>query len=191
MKQKREGAMKKSLSLLVCVFVFALSACAGPEVKKEIKAGAAEEKKPAKVEAVEDVKTGVIKPEKVEAARVLEAAPAKPTALGDIEDVFFDYNRSAVRDDFRSILEKNASILKANKAVSVVIEGHCDERGTSEYNIGLGESRASAVKNYLVNSGIDAGRISIVSYGEEKPFCAERNEDCWQKNRRAHFVVKK
>ena len=133
------------------------------------------------------------KPEtpRLEAARAAEIPPTSPTALGEIEDVFFDYNKSAVRDDFRTILEKNASILKANKAVSVVIEGHCDERGTSEYNIGLGESRASAVKNYLVNSGIDAGRISIVSYGEEKPFCAERNEDCWQKNRRAHFVVKR
>lgn len=196
--QTREGVMKNGLTLLVFACVFALSACAGPEVKKEIKAGAVEEKEPVKVEAAEEVATGVITPEKVEvetppveAARVLEAAPAPPPALGEIEDVFFDYNKSAVRDDLRSILEKNASILKANKSVKVVIEGHCDERGTSEYNIGLGESRAQAVKNYLVNLGVEAGRISIVSYGEEKPFCTERNEDCWQKNRRAHFVVKR
>ncbi|MFZ3073401.1 MAG: peptidoglycan-associated lipoprotein Pal [Thermodesulfobacteriota bacterium] len=188
--------MKKSLMLLTIACIFALSACAGPEVKKEIASGAAEEKKPAKVEAVEEVKTGVIKPEKVktmpvEVTRVGEAAPAKPVSLGEIGDVFFDYNKFAVRDDFRGILENNAAILKANKAVTAVIEGHCDDRGTNEYNIGLGESRASAVKNYLVNLGVEAGRISIVSYGEEKPFCKERNEDCRQKNRRAHFVVKK
>lgn len=186
--------MKNGLTLLVFACVFALFACAGPEVKKEIKAGAAGEEEPVKVESVEEVTTGVITTEEVgtapvSAARTAEAA--KAGVRGDIEDVFFDYNKSAVRDDLRAILAKNASILKSDKSTTVVIEGHADERGTSEYNIGLGESRAQAVRNYLVNLGIDAGRISVVSYGEEKPFCGERNEDCWQQNRRAHFVVKR
>lgn len=186
--------MKNGLTLLVFACVFALFACAGPEVKKEIKAGAAGEEEAVKGESEEEVATGVITSEEVgtapvSAARTTEAA--KAGVSGGIEDVFFDYNKSAVRDDFRSILEKNASILKSDKSIKVVIEGHCDERGTNEYNIGLGEKRAQAVKSYLVNLGVDAGRISVVSYGEEKPFCGERNEDCWQQNRRAHFVVKR
>lgn len=186
--------MKNSLTLLVFACVFALFACAGPKVKKEIKAGATGKEEPVKVESAEEVTTGVITTEEVGTAPVEAARPAevaKAGVRGEIEDVFFDYNKSAVRDDFRAILAKNASILKVDKSAKVVIEGHCDERGTNEYNIGLGESRAQAVKNYLVNLGVEAGRISVVSYGEEKPFCEERNEDCWQKNRRAHFVVKR
>src|SRR3989337_744623 len=87
-------------------------------------------------------------------------------------------------------LEANASYLKANKNGRILIEGHCDERGTSEYNIALGERRAQAAQKYLVALGVDQSRISTISYGKEKPFCEEHNEQCWQENRRAHFVEK-
>ncbi len=107
-----------------------------------------------------------------------------------IRDVFFDYDRSAIRSDARRTLEANAEILKANKDMRILIEGHCDERGTVQYNMALGERRAEAAKKYLVNLGVSAARIDVTSYGKEKPFCREHNERCWQRNRRAHFVVK-
>ncbi len=117
-----------------------------------------------------------------------EGAEATEAAV-EIEDIFFDFDRYNIRPDARAVLEKNAKILLRDKSAKVLIEGHCDERGTNEYNIALGERRARAAKRYLVNLGVDPDRISIVSYGEERPFCTEHNEQCWQKNRRAHFVI--
>jgi peptidoglycan-associated lipoprotein len=117
-------------------------------------------------------------------------AAVKEVAAIAIGDIFFDYDRFSIRDDAKPILEDNARYLKANKNLKVVIEGHCDERGAAEYNIALGERRASAAQKYLTDLGIDQSRISIVSYGKEKPFCADHNEQCWQENRRAHFVTK-
>ena len=84
----------------------------------------------------------------------------------------------------------NADTLKQNPRWVVTIEGHCDERGTAEYNLALGERRAKATRDYLVSVGIDAGRITVISYGEERPICADKNEACWVKHRRAHFLVK-
>ncbi len=90
----------------------------------------------------------------------------------------------------RRILDANAAWLKQNTNQLVLIEGHCDERGTNEYNLGLGERRARATMNYLVAQGIQASRITVVSYGEERPVCTEKNESCWAKNRRAAFLAK-
>ncbi len=110
----------------------------------------------------------------------------------DIQDVFFDYDKSEVREDGRATLQRNADALKSilNDFPSAVIslEGHCDERGSAEYNIGLGDRRAAGVKEFLTQMGVPADRLKTVSYGKEKPFCTDSNEDCWQKNRRAHFV---
>ena len=80
--------------------------------------------------------------------------------------------------------------MKANKDSKILIQGHCDERGTLEYNIALGERRAQSAKKYLIDLGIDPSRISTISYGKEKPFCTDHNEECWQENRRAHFAIK-
>jgi peptidoglycan-associated lipoprotein len=88
------------------------------------------------------------------------------------------------------VLDANAQWLKSNAAYLVLIEGHADERGTDSYNVALGERRAKATMNYLLAQGIQAGRINIVSYGEERPSCRERTEGCWARNRRAHFLVK-
>ncbi|MBF8300064.1 MAG: Minor outer rane protein Omp16 [Acidobacteria bacterium] len=103
-------------------------------------------------------------------------------------DVFFDYDMSTVRDDARPILQKNADYLRRWMSTRVSIEGHADSRGTSEYNLALGERRSSSVRDYLVSLGIAADRLLSVSRGEESPVCTEETEACWQRNRRGHFV---
>lgn len=106
----------------------------------------------------------------------------------EVLDAYFDYNKADIRPDARIALSKTADFLKNYPQIKVTVEGHCDERGSTEYNLALGDRRANAVKQYLVSLGIAADRISSVSYGKEKPFCTESNETCWQQNRRGHFV---
>ena len=107
----------------------------------------------------------------------------------EFRDVYFDLDNSAIKDDGRAALTANANYMKRRTSVRVTIEGHCDERGTAEYNLGLGDRRANAVKAYLVELGVPASSITVVSKGKEAPFCSESNEACWQQNRRGHFVV--
>jgi peptidoglycan-associated lipoprotein len=106
----------------------------------------------------------------------------------EVKDAYFDYDKSDLRADARTALNQTADFLRNYPQVKVTVEGHCDERGSTEYNLGLGDRRANAVKQYLVSLGISADRINTVSYGKEKPFCMESNETCWQQNRRGHFV---
>lgn len=108
---------------------------------------------------------------------------------GYLQDAYFDYDASDLRDDARSALSSNAEWLKRYPSIQVLISGHCDERGTSAYNLALGDSRANAARAYLESLGVSGGRLRTVSYGKERPFCAESSEDCWQQNRRAHFVI--
>jgi peptidoglycan-associated lipoprotein len=108
--------------------------------------------------------------------------------LKEVRDAYFDFNKSDIRADAREALSKTADFLKNYPQIKVNIEGHCDERGSTEYNLALGDRRANATKQYLVSLGISADRITTVSYGKEKPFCTESNEACWQQNRRGHFV---
>jgi peptidoglycan-associated lipoprotein len=103
-------------------------------------------------------------------------------------DAYFDYDKADLRPDARTALSKTADFLKNNPQFKVTIEGHCDERGSTEYNLGLGDRRANAVKQYILSLGVPADRVSVVSFGKEKPFCMESNEACWQQNRRGHFV---
>ena len=120
-----------------------------------------------------------------------EPAPMMPEPasfdVSDLVDVFFDYDKSDLSADSRDTLANDAKLLKAASGVNIVVEGHCDERGTNEYNLGLGERRANSVKNYLVSLGISASRIKTISYGEEKAFSSGHNESAWKQNRRAHF----
>lgn len=104
-------------------------------------------------------------------------------------DAFFDLDSSTIRDDAKPAIQKNADWMKRWASTKMMIEGHCDERGTSEYNLALGERRAQAVKDYLVSLGVGADRAQTVSKGKEQPFCADKNESCWQQNRRGHFVI--
>ena len=104
-------------------------------------------------------------------------------------DAFFDLDRSDIRDDAKAAVQKDADWLKRWTSTKVMIEGHCDERGTAEYNLALGERRAQAVRDYLVSLGVPAARVQTVSKGKEQPFCDDKNESCWQQNRRGHFVI--
>ncbi len=132
-------------------------------------------------------------------ARVTVNAPPPPPVaapqpsldelfLKEVRDAYFDYDKADIRPDARESLSKTADFLKNYPQIKVTIEGHCDERGSTEYNLGLGDRRASAVKQYVISLGISADRLSTVSYGKEKPFCTESKESCWQQNRRGHFV---
>lgn len=105
------------------------------------------------------------------------------------QDVSFDFDKYDLRTDARAILDRKASFLNQNSSVRVQIEGHCDERGTNEYNLALGERRANAAKQYLTTAGTSAARLSTISYGEERPLDPGHNEAAWARNRRAHFVI--
>ncbi|HKA62465.1 MAG TPA: peptidoglycan-associated lipoprotein Pal [Methylomirabilota bacterium] len=120
------------------------------------------------------------------------ATPPRPSEFAEnanLKDVYFDFDKYDIRQNDAKILDTNAAWLKTNDNL-VLIEGHCDERGTNEYNLALGERRAKSTMNYLVSQGVQAGRITIISYGKERPVCTEHTEDCWAKNRRAHFLTK-
>jgi len=108
-----------------------------------------------------------------------------------VKDIYFDYDKSDIRTDQQAAVQADAQFLTQHSNISFTIEGHCDERGSTEYNLALGDQRASSVKNALAAVGISASRIKTISYGKEKPFCMESNESCWQQNRRGHFVYQK
>jgi peptidoglycan-associated lipoprotein len=108
---------------------------------------------------------------------------------GYLQDAFFDYDASDLRDDARTNLSANAEWLKRYPSIQVLVEGHCDERGTSAYNLALGDRSANAARDYLESLGVSSSRVRTVSYGKERPFCTDATEDCYQQNRRAHFVI--
>jgi peptidoglycan-associated lipoprotein len=132
---------------------------------------------------------------------VSPAAPPAPAAQAtqtmeelfraNVFDAYFDFNASDIRADSRDGLSKTAQFLRSYPDVRVSIEGHCDERGSTEYNLGLGERRAQTVKNFMVSLGVPAERMETVSWGKERPFCTEHDDNCWQQNRRGHFVMAK
>jgi len=107
-----------------------------------------------------------------------------------LKDIYFDFDRYDIRTDAAKVLDADAAWLNDNARTLVLIEGHADERGTNEYNLVLGERRAKTTLDYLVSHGVQGSRISVISYGEERPVCTARTEACWAKNRRAHFLVK-
>ena len=128
---------------------------------------------------------------------VATAAPPAEELTADevwrrsVFDAYFDFNKADIRSDARDALGKTADYLRNNPTIRATIEGHCDERGSTEYNLALGDRRASAVKQYLVSLGISADRLTTVSFGKEKPFCMQSTEECYQQNRRAHIAMGK
>jgi peptidoglycan-associated lipoprotein len=129
---------------------------------------------------------------------VTKAPPPPPPSATEeelfsqsVKDIFFDYDKSDVRGDQQSALQGDSDFLKQHPNIRFTVEGHCDERGSTEYNLALGDSRANAVRNALVQGGVSADHVKTISYGKEKPFCTESNEQCWQQNRRGHFVYQK
>jgi peptidoglycan-associated lipoprotein len=129
---------------------------------------------------------------------VAEAPPPPPPVSGgpseeelfsqNVKDVYFDYDKSDIRGDQQSSIQSDVAFLNQHSNINITIEGHCDERGSTEFNLALGDQRASAVKNAITAAGVNASRVKTISYGKEKPFCTETNEACWQQNRRGHFV---
>ena len=105
-----------------------------------------------------------------------------------VKDIYFDYDKYDLRATDKAIIDADAAFLKAHPSIRFTIEGHCDERGSTDYNLALGDQRANAARSALVNAGIPASQIRVISYGKEKPFCTTSDESCWQQNRRAHFV---
>ena len=119
----------------------------------------------------------------------LEELNAEIVKLGLLGDVYFEFDKYDLLQDARDRLQQNAAFMKDYPNLVFGLEGHCDERGTNEYNLALGERRANAAKSYLVSLGVDPARLRTISYGEERPFCGDHHEGCWSRNRRGHFVV--
>jgi peptidoglycan-associated lipoprotein len=117
-------------------------------------------------------------------------APKEFAAMPELRPIHFEFDRAEIGSHDARLLDSTAEWLKANDGVSVLVEGHCDERGTNEYNLALGERRARAVRDYLLSAGIQGDRVTVVTYGEERPLCRDKTEACWGENRRAHFLVK-
>jgi peptidoglycan-associated lipoprotein len=201
--------MKRSLVIAALVFfafssVFLLSSCAKKQViteEKEMKAPAkVEEEKPveaAKEEAVPKEEAKIERLKELEAAKKEEPAKIdeekawmeRRAAKFEAESIYFDFDKSFIKLEYRPILNEKAAFLKDYPEMRVRIEGNCDERGTNEYNLALGERRANSAKNFLVSSGIAADRIEIISYGEERPRALGHNEASWSQNRRDDFVL--
>ncbi len=145
---------------------------AAPEAKAE----------PAPVAAKEE-------PKRVETVPVTEVVETKPGGVA-IENIHFDFDKYDIRDDAKPVLRGVSDWFVKNKSAKMLLEGHCDERGTNEYNLALGERRAKSTRDYLVSSGVGKDRLDMISLGEERPLCKEQTEECWQKNRRAQFIIK-
>ena len=174
--------MRKNLTLIVFLVIIAFG--------MTIFTGCAEKSTVVKGEAVQEQKVGAAQEvtgqsDQEQSAKVEAAA----TAEVNIRDINFDFDQSNIRADAREILKANADILLKKGAAKITIEGYCDERGTAEYNMALGERRAQEAKKYIINLGVKASQIKTISYGEERPLDSGHDEDAWAKNRRAHFVV--
>lgn len=164
--------------LLSIVLAFSLSCSKKQMVKEE---GVEQIQPPAETEITEEIPA-------VEEEPVAEKPVAKP-AMPVCDDVFFDFDKYNLKEESKATLENDASELKKFSDLALTIEGHCDERGTEDYNMALGEKRAKAVKDYLVSLGIPASWMTVISYGETRPFDPGHDEEAWAKNRRAHFVI--
>ncbi|NWF71730.1 MAG: OmpA family protein [Nitrospirae bacterium] len=177
--------------ILLCLLVVAMvSGCASRKVvtssgdQRYVPGATAQAQTPvAEAKASPPTPQPAVKEPRVTEKPVLQAGPR-----AGLSDIFFDFDRFVIRDDARSGLEANAGLLKSRSGEKILIEGHCDERGTSAYNLVLGERRAQATARYLQDLGVSSSQIQITSYGKERPFCEEHSEACWQSNRRAHFT---
>ncbi len=187
--------MKRFLIVPVLVlfvsFGCAQKATVKPEAEQPQKEQKAEETKVQKPAEAAPEAQKESKIEKAETIKSEEAEAAQPGEEGLFKDIHFDFDKYNIQDTYRSDLKSVATWMRKNTAAKLSVEGHCDDRGTNEYNLALGDRRAKAVKDYLVSLGVPSSRIATISYGEEKPLCTEHTEECWAKNRRAHFVVLK
>jgi peptidoglycan-associated lipoprotein len=183
--QCEEDSMKNRSSLFL-VFILSISLLALWGCPKKAEVTTAPEQKEAPAPPPEEVKPEVAPTPAPPKEEVKERAPA---AVEGPQPVYFDFDKSFIRDDAKPVMKANAEWLKAHPKAKIRIEGNCDERGTKEYNQALGQRRAASAKKYLTDMGIAASRISLISYGKEKPICSESSETCWQKSRRDDFAA--
>jgi len=197
------GGVRWSIVVLAVVLSVSLGCAKKEVVKSTDAAGAAGSSQEMSAGAKEGgITTETVQPEatgteetRTAMAGRAEAAETAGAAVtmeqpSSFEDIHFDFDQSFIREDAKPVLASIAAAMKTNRPASLLIEGHCDERGTAEYNLALGERRADATKKYLVSLGVAADSLSTVSFGEEKPVDPGHTEEAWAKNRRAHFVAK-
>jgi peptidoglycan-associated lipoprotein len=186
-------AMKRFLACVV-IMGFAVFGCAEKQAVAPVQqpgeltqpSQPKEVEQPKKVPVTEQVTEQQIA--KVESGEV----PFKGEEIsGMFKDIYFDYDKYEINENGRLVLRSVADYLTKNRAHKILIEGHCDDRGTSEYNLALGDKRAKSAKDFLLSLGVPSSRADVISYGKEKQLCSERTEECWAKNRRAHFVILK
>ncbi|HLN81207.1 MAG TPA: peptidoglycan-associated lipoprotein Pal [Thermoanaerobaculia bacterium] len=183
---------RHSTTIVVLAFVAAAILPMAQGCKKKPPTTTAEARPPVEAPAPPETRVPpppAAAPRDVEVGDVMATDIAELNTKGYLKDAYFDYDQSDLREDARGSLSGNAEWLKRYPSIQVLIEGHCDERGTSAYNLALGDRRANAARDYLDSLGIASSRIRTVSYGKERPACTEGSESCWQQNRRAHFVI--
>ncbi len=187
------GSMKKTVFILFIVaLVFScaprkVSTPAGPEAEAPAPETGVEKGVPAEEQRIGEQEVEGVTMERVEEPR--EVAISEEEKAQIFKNIYFDFDKYDIKEEYREVLKRIADWLIEHPSVKLIVEGHCDERGTNEYNLGLGDRRANAVKDYLISLGVSPERIETVSYGEERPVCTEHNEECWWRNRRAQFVV--
>jgi peptidoglycan-associated lipoprotein len=187
--------MKKIFVMVVLISVFVIAGCADKKVVKPVEPEMDQQQPSSTAPKEAGEKKGTIKPEERITERQLAKIETKEELAkykeesGLFKDVYFDFDKYDVREDAKGVLQSLASWLLKTSSAKILIEGACDERGTNEYNLALGDRRAKAVRDYLVALGVASNRVETISYGEEKPVCTEKTEECWAKNRRASFVV--
>lgn len=189
--------MKK---IFVCVFLISgliIAGCAQKKVAQPLQQEMQQQQQqpPSVAQKETRERKGILRPEEriteqqLAKIQTKEELPKYKEESGLFVDIHFDYDKYDIRPDAKPVLQNIASWLRKNPAAKLSIEGHCDERGTNEYNLALSDRRAKSVRDFLVALGIASNRIEMLSYGEEKPICMDKTEECWAKNRRAHFVV--
>lgn len=176
----------KNVMVIFTLVIFAAVGCSHRAVTQP-------EKQQTEQPGVSQPGAGSEKPEKVTEQKI-EAVESKDIEKsagkeGMFADVLFDYDKYDVRDTYKPVLQAISGWMSKNPEAKLSIEGHCDDRGTNEYNLALGDRRAKAAKDFLMSLGVASAKIDTLSYGEEKPLCTAQTEECWTKNRRAHFVV--
>jgi peptidoglycan-associated lipoprotein len=188
--EEEERAMKKSSLLFAAVIVSvgALGLWGCPKMAGVASAPEARQQASPTASAEGEERPGTASGQK-DAEQGSDALETAGTAGGGLKPIHFDFDQSFIRDDAKAVLKANAEWLKAHPAANIRIEGNCDERGTIEYNQALGQRRAQSAKKYLAELGVSQGRISLLSYGKEKPACTSADDECWQKNRRDDFVL--
>lgn len=190
--------MQKLTITRLVVMLFALTLLASGCAKKPVAEESTMTEQPAQVEMQQQQPAGVAEQSVTESSAAgssydaaAAARAAEDAASSGLERIHFDFDQYVLTDAAKTVLVNNAGLLRAAPAIKVLIEGHCDERGSDEYNLALGEKRALATKNYMVSLGVAAERLSVISYGEEMPLDGARTKEAWAKNRRADFKVKR